>query len=490
MVWRRTVLTAAAAAVFIAAPKSLAQAPWQLVWSDEFNGTSLDRTVWDVQIGTGTLYGLPSGWGNNERQYYTDRPENISVSAGALRIVARSESFAGSSYTSARIRTAGRFEQKYGRIEARITIPSGTGIWPAFWMLPTASPYGGWAASGEIDIMESVNDADRIYATIHHGGPFPGNVSNGGTWAPGIDFSAQPHLYAIEWEPDIIRWYVDSQLIYSVTSSTWFSTNAPNNPRAPFDSPFHMLLNVAVGGNFPGPPNGSVGFPMTMTVDYVRVYERQQLPFAAAPASIPGQIEAENYDLGGAGVAYDDNDTVNTGGQYRPNEYVDLEVSSEGGFNLGWIRQNEWVEYTTNVNPAGLYRLDVRVASASNGGTFHLEFDGVDRSGPFTAPVTGGWQNWTTLQRQVPVPGGLRVMRFVNDSGASGEFNVNWFRFTLVNQAGDVNSDTKVNAEDLYSLEQSAGAYPDVDLDGTGFTPSDRAALRVLLRAGEPDLAH
>ena len=273
-------------------------APWQLIWSDEFDGQFLNLNIWEPQIGTGTLYGLPSGWGNNERQYYTDRSQNLSVGGGWLTITARREDFNGSEYTSARIRTRGRFEFLYGRVEARITIPSGQGIWPAFWMLPTNSPYGGWAASGEIDIMESTNNADQIYGTIHHGGPYPGNRSNGGTYAPGIDFGAAPHLYAVEWDPDQIRWYVDGVQYYSVNSSTWSSTNAPDNERAPFDVPFHFLLNVAVGGNFPGPPNGSVGFPMQMQVDYVRVFRRQQLPYEPSPALIPGQIEAERFDLG------------------------------------------------------------------------------------------------------------------------------------------------------------------------------------------------
>ncbi|HBS29007.1 MAG TPA: hypothetical protein DEB06_06055 [Phycisphaerales bacterium] len=459
--------------------------PWELVWADEFDGTTLDASRWTAQTGTGTLFGLPAGWGNNELQYYTNRSQNLSVSDGALHIVARAEAFAGSNYTSARIRTAGKFEVLYGRIEARITIPSGTGIWPAFWMLPTASPYGSWAASGEIDIMESTNAADRIYATIHHGAPWPNNASNGNSYAPGVDFGASPFVYAVEWEPDTLRWYVNDQLIHTVTSATWFSTAAPSNPRAPFDVQFHLLLNVAVGGNFPGPPNGAVGFPMEMTVDYVRVYQRQQLPFDSAPSPIPGRIEAEDYDQGGPGVAYLDTDSSNNGAQYRPTEAVDIEASSEGGFNIGWIRQGEWTEYSAQVAAAGHYRADCRVASQTNGGSFRLEFNAVNRTGTLLAPVTGGWQQWTTVSAPLVLPAGPTTVRFVNESGPTGEFNLNWIDLALLARAGDVNADQSIDIDDLYDFERATGQFPDVDLDGIPGTAADEAALRATLRQPE-----
>lgn len=481
------VVKALAAAALLCAQCGSAEAQngWELIWSDEFNGTTLNAANWSAQTGTGTLYGLPAGWGNNELQNYTTRPENLSISGGALHIVAKAESYQGSSYTSARIRTAGKVDVLYGRIEARIIIPSGQGIWPAFWMLPTNSPYGGWASSGEIDIMESVNAADRIYGTIHFGAPWPNNSSNGGTYAPGSDFSSGWFEYAIEWEPDQIRWYVGNQLFHSVNSSTWYSSAAPGNARAPFDVPFHLLLNIAVGGNFPGPPNGSAGFPMEMTVDYVRVYQRAQAPYSGASALIPGLIEAENFDLGGTGIAYLDFDAANNGGQYRPTEQVDIEACAEGGFNIGWIREGEWCEYTTDVVTPGYYRIDCRVAAQSNGGAFHLEFDGVNRSGTLSAPITGGWQSWVTVQGNASIPAGPTVLRFVNESGASGQFNINWLNFVLIAEAGDVNADQSVDIEDLYALEQSVGIYNDVDLDGAPQTPADTAALRSVLRVNE-----
>ena len=464
---------------------TLASAQYQLVWSDEFSGSTLDAANWDPQIGTGTLYGLPAGWGNSELQYYTDRTDNVFVSGGALHIVARSESFGGRSYTSARIRSAGLQEFLYGRIEARIQLPSGQGIWPAFWMLPTTSPYGTWAASGELDVVESVNTATTIYGTAHYGDQWPGQVSNGDTYSPGTNFGAGYHVYAMEWEPDEIRWYVDGVEIHTLTSAQWFSTNSGGNPRAPFDVPFHLLLNVAVGGDFPGSPNGSVGFPMEMLVDYVRVYQvppPTQEPFGGTPAPIPGTVEAEDFDIGGEGVAYHDFEATNLGGAYRTDEGVDLQPCSEGGFNVGWQRQGEWIEYTVNVQTSGDYDVSARVASETTGGIFHLEFaegPGPDTStGTFIAPVTGGWQTWTTATSTVTLTAGEQVMRFVNDGSASSEYNLNWFQFTLVPPpgcVGDINDDGATDVFDFALFGPAFGSSTgdaayllEADLDANG----------------------
>jgi len=243
---------------------------WSLVWSDEFDGSTLNLANWEYMIGDGTSYGLPSGWGNNELQYYTDRPENIYVQDGNLVIVAREESYHGYDYTSARIRSLNKQDFLYGRMEARIKLPTTQGMWPAFWMLPTDSVYGGWAASGEIDIVESVNIADTVYAAIHYGGEWPDNTYSGGSYADGTDFSLDFHTYAIEWELAEIRWYVDGILYNNETS--WWSSGG--DFPAPFDQLFHFLLNIAVGGNWPGSPDGSTVLPQQMVVDYVRVYQR------------------------------------------------------------------------------------------------------------------------------------------------------------------------------------------------------------------------
>lgn len=403
---------------------------YQLVWEDAFDGNSLDLGSWEYQTGNGNAYGLPSGWGNNELQYYTNLSPNISVSGGTLKITAREQTLGGLPYTSARIRTRGLRDFLYGRFEGRMKIPSTSGVWPAFWMLPTNSPYGNWASSGEIDIMESVNTANQIYGTIHHGSPWPNNQHNGSTVNDGTDFSQNFHEYAIEWDPDEIRWYLDGVEYHRVTSAQWFSSVASGNARAPFDVPFHILLNVAVGGNFPGNPNGGATYPQTLEVDYVRVYERVQTPFGDEPHAIPGTIEAEDFDNGINGQSYFDCDAANNGGDYRQTG-VDIQASTESGFNVGWLCVDEWMEYSVDVASAGTYQLDARFASLSTGGAFHIEVDGQNLTGTVNVPSTGGWQAWQTVGATLELEEGTQIIRFVNDGSAAQEYNFNSMLFTF-----------------------------------------------------------
>lgn len=237
-----------------------------LVWSDEFNGLSVDTNKWEFLTGDGSQFGIP-GWGNNELQWY--QAANASVSGGTLTIEARQQSVGGKAYTSSRLRTRGMGDFLYGRFEMRARLPVGKGMWPAFWMLPTdSSAYGVWAASGEIDIMESIG-GDTIYGTIHFGDTAPGNQQSGSVTSLPAGGAASFHEYAVEWEPGEIRWYLDDQLYGTKTS--WFSTGGAYP--APFDVDFHLLLNLAVGGNFPGNPDGSTVFPQQYVIDYVRVYQ-------------------------------------------------------------------------------------------------------------------------------------------------------------------------------------------------------------------------
>ncbi len=282
--------------LLLALVPSLAAADWNLVWSDEFDGKEIDRSKWGFQVGNG-FYNYDAnqwihGWGNNELQYYTE--ENATLKDGKLVIEAKKESLHGCGYTSARMRTVTRdgkalFAQRYGRFEIRAKLPVGQGLWPAIWMLPEGEEYGGWAASGEIDIMEARGqEPGKVLGTIHYGGGWPANEHSGGEFTfpegKGIDHF---HTYAIEWEPGAIRWYVDDQL-YS-TKTFWWSSSQRDaqggvkpaseddlNPwPAPFDKPFHLLLNLAVGGQFLGNPDESTNFPAKMEVDYVRVYEKE-----------------------------------------------------------------------------------------------------------------------------------------------------------------------------------------------------------------------
>jgi len=240
-----------------------------LVWSDEFNEAALDPETWYFETGDGSQYGIP-GWGNNELQYY--QPNNAQLEGGLLVIEARELSINGFNYTSARINTRDRFAFRYGRIEARIRLPGGQGIWPAFWLLPQDSPYGGWAASGEIDIMEAINlggSGDNfVHGTIHYGGEWPAQQSSGESYLVPTNAQDNFHTYALEWDSGEIRWYVDGVLF--AMRNSWSSTGGAFP--APFDQPFYIIFNVAVGGNWPGSPNASTVFPVTMEVDWIRVY--------------------------------------------------------------------------------------------------------------------------------------------------------------------------------------------------------------------------
>ena len=240
-----------------------------LVWADEFDAAQLDPEKWFFEEGDGSQYGIP-GWGNNELEWYL--PNSAQLENGNLVITARNESSNGKDFTSARINTRDRFAFRYGRIEARIRLPGGQGIWPAFWLLPQDDAYGTWAASGEIDIMEAINlggaGGNEVHGTIHYGGAWPNNVFSGEGYVAPADATAEFHTYAIEWDATEIRWYVDN-VLYAMRN-TWYSTGGAFP--APFDQPFYILINVAVGGNWPGSPDGSTVFPVTMEVDWVRVY--------------------------------------------------------------------------------------------------------------------------------------------------------------------------------------------------------------------------
>ncbi|MGI9219926.1 MAG: glycoside hydrolase family 16 protein [Woeseiaceae bacterium] len=240
-----------------------------LVWNDEFDGPQLDPAKWFFESGDGSQYGL-NGWGNNELQWYL--PDSAELVDGKLVITAREELSNGYQYTSARIITRDRFAFRYGRVEARMRLPGGQGLWPAFWLFPQDSVYGTWAASGEVDIVEAVNlgvaDSNEVHGTIHYGGEWPENVFTGNRYTVPGNAMEEFHTYAIEWDIGEIRWYVDD-ILYAMQNS-WSSTGG--SFPAPFDEQFYLLLNVAVGGNFPGSPDSTTQFPVSLEVDYVRVY--------------------------------------------------------------------------------------------------------------------------------------------------------------------------------------------------------------------------
>ena len=379
-----------------------------LVWSDEFDGTAVDTTKWEFMIGDGSAFGIP-GWGNNELQYY--RSQNATVANGELTITARQEWFGGKQYTSARLRTINRADFTYGRFEMRAKLPTGQGMWPAFWMLPTNSPYGGWAAGGEIDIMEMVgNQPDTIHGTIHYGGPWPENTRSGASTnlAPGT--GTDWHTYAVEWDQGIIRWFVDGQL-YS-TRTSWYSTNG--SFPAPFDVDFHMLLNLAVGGDWPGPPNGSTQFPQEYVIDYVRVYQEgpagptygvvfDDMEHANPPANGWFTFQGTN---GAGGIGPNGADVPPINGGNASQWAIWNNASGSAGYYGGFGRDNpvdisEMSHFSFWINPdAGQdYNLEINLQDDDNGdGAINPanddEFQYVCRVSP-TGPCAisgGGWQ--------------------------------------------------------------------------------------------------
>ncbi|MDR9446542.1 MAG: glycoside hydrolase family 16 protein [Balneolaceae bacterium] len=237
----------------------------ELVWSDEFDGVEGSQPssqYWSMEIGTGT-----NGWGNQELQYYTDRPKNVAQDGnGHLVIQAHQESYGGRSFTSARLKTQGKITKKYGRIEARIKNPFGPGLWPAFWMLGENFEEVGWPQSGEIDIMEMRGQLpSTIHGSIHGPGYSGSNPITQSYTLSNARFDDDFFVYAVEWHPERIDFFVDDYLYQRVTpgdvSGEWV-----------FNQPFFLLLNVAVGGNYVGFPTQETVFPQKMMVDYVRVY--------------------------------------------------------------------------------------------------------------------------------------------------------------------------------------------------------------------------
>jgi beta-glucanase (GH16 family) len=226
-----------------------------LVFSDEFNTAGApDPAKWGYDIGNG------NGWGNNELEYYTSRPENVTISNGTLKIMAIKESYSGSAYTSARMLTKNKFSTKYGKIEVRAKLPAGVGTWPAIWMLGNNIDAAGWPACGEIDIMEHKgSDQNRIYGTLHHPGHSGGNGDGSTTVVSGATTTF--NVYAVEWSPSLIKFSVNGNVFYSFS----------NTPSLPFNQNFFIILNFAMGGTFGGPVDPAFT-TATMEVDYVRVY--------------------------------------------------------------------------------------------------------------------------------------------------------------------------------------------------------------------------
>ena len=250
---------------------------WELVWSDEFDGppnTAPDSTKWGYQLGGG-------GWGNRELEVYTNSLDNVFLD-GSGNLVIKAIKGADGVYTSGRLLTKGRFEPQFGRIEARIKIPFGQGIWPAFWMLGNDIDSVGWPACGEIDIMENIGREPSMVHGSMHGPGYSGAtpITRAWTLPDGARFSDAFHTFAIQWAPDSVQFFIDDNPYYSVTPAS-----LPSGTRWAFNKPFYILLNLAVGGNWPGYPDENTVFPQAMTIDYVRVFKRVECGYGLDSAS-------------------------------------------------------------------------------------------------------------------------------------------------------------------------------------------------------------
>ncbi|NNF15907.1 MAG: family 16 glycosylhydrolase [Gammaproteobacteria bacterium] len=474
-----------------------------LVWADEFDGSSLDLTKWTHMVGTGTSYGLPFGWGNNEQQYYTTN--NTTVSDGTLKITAKNDGVGFFGYSSARIRSKGKGDWTYGRFEMRARLPVSQGMWPAFWMLPTdPSIYGIWAASGEIDIMESTGDQpDRILGTLHYGGSYPDNTSSGGSYyLPAGSANGEFHTYAVEWQQGSIRWYIDD-VLYSVKTS-WYSTNGPFP--APFDVDFHLLLNLAVGGNLPGNADGSTIFPMDFEIDYVRVYE--------LPATVPSSGDRVFDDMEHA--APFDNGWFSFGGSVGGGDigaqsmrvppfdggswalWSGWGTGGATGFAGGFGRNfptdlNDVTHFSFWINPAAgqAYNIEINLQDDDNGDNAIAsppdgaddEFQYICSVGPAgsCAVAGGGWQ-----KIEIPLSsfyddngyhfGGNGVLdagaggngqlvsivfAIIATSGSNANFDTDFWSF-IVDGDGDGISDSLDNCSDVPNADQ-------IDADDDGF---------------------
>jgi beta-glucanase (GH16 family) len=479
-----------------ATPSVAAALDYQLVWSDEFDGAGVDPSKWVFQIGDG----CPElcGWGNDELQFY--RSENATVSGGVLSITAREETFGGRNYTSARMRTMDRGDWRYGRFEMRAKMPIGQGLWPAFWMLPTDTVYGTWAASGEIDIMEYLgHQPDEVSGAIHYGGLWPDNVfsSGGFTLSPGT-FNDNFHLFSVEWEPHEIRWYVDGAE-YSCQSH-WSSTGG--GYPAPFDEDFHLLLNMAVGGYLPGPPDETTFFPQELVVDYVRVSQKPEFPqceilfdgmdhanptglngWFAFNGSGTGGISANTVDLPADGCRASLSAGWQSGG--GPGYF--------GGFgrtSLSDLTSMTHFSFWINPDAGQDYRLEINLQEDDNGDDrFPAAPDGVDDEYQYNCDISavgpcaiagGGWQ-------QVSIP----LTSFFDDNsyhfGGNGIFDpfpvggggngqlVNVV-FVLISNSG---ADVTLRTDSWRFTKESASIAGRIwhDLDGDGIQDGGEPGL-------------
>lgn len=332
----------------IGTPSDSAIEGMNLIWQDEFNGTGLDLSKWNYETGY-YLSDDPNtwGWGNSELQHYTDRAQNIFIQDGKLNIKALNEpkSFPQdpnryAQYSSGKINTKDHFSIKYGRVDFRAKLPTGNGIWPALWMLPQDNVYGTWASSGEIDVMEARGRLPGATSgAVHFGGQWPTNRHLSGEYhfPEGQTFANDYHVYSVVWEEDNMKWYVDGKFFFKVTRDQWYSAAAPNNPNAPFDQPFYLIMNLAIGGTFDGgrTPDPS-DIPATMQVDYVRVYKEGE-----GGGQNPGNVPVTGVTVNPATAQVEVGQNVQLNASVAPSNATNKQVTwSVSGSSIASVSPN------------------------------------------------------------------------------------------------------------------------------------------------------
>lgn len=362
---------------------------YNLVWQDEFDLGYLSSD-WVIETGIGPG---GDGWGNGELQYY--RAENVKVANGRLAITAKLEGYGGKSYTSGRIKTQGRRSWKYGKIEARLSMPKFQGIWPAFWTLGESISSNAWPNCGEIDIVEHINTGDEIFGTVHWS-------DANGNYATYHQTKVVPtsitdfHNYSVEWSPSVIKWFVDGVQFNEVNIAN--SVNGTHE----FHANHFLLLNLAVGGRFPGNAVDNAAFPRSLIVEYVKVYQA-----SSTSTTYSQTYEAENF-LYSAGVI--------------------VENCNEGGQNLGSFGVGDWASYQLNIPAAGTYKVSYRVSSIYSGKSLMMQKDnGATTLGTIGIPNTGNWQTFTTVSHNIYLPAGSYPVALATSTGG---FNINRFHIT------------------------------------------------------------